>query len=767
MKNISLLILHGIICLFSLTAYGQSVTGNVEDIISLAPLEFVNVVGMGADSTFVAGTVTDSVGRFELPGKGIEMLTFRLVGYDEQTLAVGDNDRQSLIVRLSPKETLLQEVSVTARKPMTRLVEGDMVTSVGNTPLADMPTVFETLSFIPMLSVEGESVSVFGKGSPIFYINSRRVRDLSDLRALQPSDIASIKVITNPGSRYGADVNAVILIKTKKQAGEGLSGWISETMVLDPRFSNTIGTYLQYRWRGLELFGRIYQNHIDSETVMEYYSDVFSSIPRREDFSSRYIDLHNNVNGKVGFSYDFNANHSVGGSYYLLWSKTKRDLSSTTKQLTPDTTDEWEQNEEGDTRMWPCHNLNFYYEGKIGDLSVSSNFDYQGNDSRTDTRYHEFGGTTPSRFFSTQGTSSSRLLAENVILAYPVKNAEFSLGQEWTDTDYKSTFFSPEGVMNAGYSDNNESSIAVFASWKQRLSKFFWEIGLRYEHRRVKYYGSDDSYKENHDYLFPNIKFGATFGKFSWNIGYRYDTYQPSYSMMTGQVNYVNRYTYQAGNPQLRSSKLQRVYLNAQYGAFWLQSGYKYEKSAIIHASVLYEPDPEIILQYWMNIPDIKSMYVNAGYGTKIIRWTPSLSMGLEKQWLKVESGGRQVALSQPIFTVAFDNSIELPYGFTLYGQYVFRSSGDSRLSYIRYSHLLNIGLSKTFLKGMLAIQVWGRDLLDQQRLHYTSYDPATINKGMTDRSFRDFKLTVKYTFNATRSRYKGQGAGASEKNRL
>lgn len=153
-----------------MAGYCGSIVGIVEDSASSSTLEFVNVVGLGADSIFVAGTVTDSIGRFVLSGDGIGLLNFKMIGYEEQTIQVDEYCGEALTVRMQPKETILKEVAVTAKTTVTRLVEGDMVTLVENTPLANMPTVFEALSFIPMLSVQGEDVTVFGKGNPVFYI---------------------------------------------------------------------------------------------------------------------------------------------------------------------------------------------------------------------------------------------------------------------------------------------------------------------------------------------------------------------------------------------------------------------------------------------------------------------------------------------------------------------------------------------------------------------------------------------------------------------
>ena len=47
------------------------------------------------------------------------------------------------------------------------------------------------------------------------------MQDNNELTRLQPSEIKTIEVITNPGVRYNAQVKSVIRITTKKLYGEG------------------------------------------------------------------------------------------------------------------------------------------------------------------------------------------------------------------------------------------------------------------------------------------------------------------------------------------------------------------------------------------------------------------------------------------------------------------------------------------------------------------------------------------------------------------
>lgn len=745
---------------------GEVYRGNVLNANDNQPLEYVNVVALSADSSFVAGTVTDSLGRFSLMGDGVRMLNFKLIGYEEQTLAVGNGNQEHLTVRLRPKEAMLKEVEVTANKPQTRLVEGDMVTMVENTVLANMPTVFEALSFIPMMSVQGESVSVFGKDAPVFYINSRQVRSQTELRSLRPSDIISVRIITNPGARYGSDVNCVVIIKTRKAQGEGFSGWLHEGMGYNGDFSNTVGLFLQYRRDKFEAFTQWFQNHDVNERKMEHTSYIYTAEPIKEEYSLIMRPRSNDANGKFGFTYDISPNHSVGGYYLLSWGKLKREDNSITERTQGGETETWTQNTFITKRSLPSHEANLYYEGTVGNLSISSNVDYNGYRTTKTSDYLEI-GSGDSRQFTTSTRSSSNLFAENVILTYQAGKAEFTLGQEWTKTNYRSTFDDPEGPIGSSRSENDESTVALFASWKQRIGRFFLEAGVRYEHRRVKYDSSVESFRESHDNLFPVAKFGGSHGEFAWNVGYRYNSFPPSYQALSSDILYVNRFTYQSGNPFLKTSQRQELYLNAQYRSFWLQSGFTFIKNDILFVSDIYGPDPNVILEHWVNHPERKTMYVNVGYQTQVRCWRPFIAAGVDKQFLHLYAGGKRVNLSEPSFFFSTSQTVELPLGFTIYGRFEMHTEGESFASRIGSRSQLSFGVSKSFLKNSLLVQLWGSDLLNKFYGDYTKFDPAVISSGKNDYHMRAVKLYIRYQFNATKSRYKGTGAGGAEKQRL
>ena len=96
-----------------------------------------------------------------------------------------------------------------------------MVTRIKGTILGQSGTAQEMLAKVPGMTLKGEDLEVLGKGTPVFYINGRKIQDKDELKRLRSEEIQSVEVITNPGAEYDATISAVVRIKTVRREGTG------------------------------------------------------------------------------------------------------------------------------------------------------------------------------------------------------------------------------------------------------------------------------------------------------------------------------------------------------------------------------------------------------------------------------------------------------------------------------------------------------------------------------------------------------------------
>ena len=99
-----------------------------------------------------------------------------------------------------------------------------LVAQVANTELANLGTANDVLSRLPFINMDGDEISIVGKGKPAVFIDNRPVRDESELQMLRSENIKNIQIITSPGAEYASDVKAVIKIQTRQPFIKGLMG---------------------------------------------------------------------------------------------------------------------------------------------------------------------------------------------------------------------------------------------------------------------------------------------------------------------------------------------------------------------------------------------------------------------------------------------------------------------------------------------------------------------------------------------------------------
>lgn len=182
------------------------------------PVEFANVILMGADSVYIAGTVTDVSGKFDFftDYSKAKFLQISALGYKTTIKTLNEKNDIGTLVLVSDN-ILLDEVTVTVQRPSQHLTKGGIITTVNGSVLSLLGNAMDVVEQLPGVMRENDKFTVFGKGTPIIYVNGRKLTDNSELYRMSSKDIASVEVISNPGAKYGAEVRAVLLVRTIKK----------------------------------------------------------------------------------------------------------------------------------------------------------------------------------------------------------------------------------------------------------------------------------------------------------------------------------------------------------------------------------------------------------------------------------------------------------------------------------------------------------------------------------------------------------------------
>lgn len=761
-------------CIFTAVAFlcsARNISGVVTD-ERKHPLAFVNVVLMN-DSTFIDGTVTDDSGAFlfENADASANIVRIKMIGYEELVLPVPADGNLSTL-SLTPSAVKLGEVVVNGDAPTTRVKGNALITRVENSILATAGSANDVLKNIPMVTGDDGNFSVFGRGNAIIYINGRLVRSANDIGMLSSRDIKEIQVITNPGARYGADVNAVIRIVTKKPAGDGFS----ITASTENRYNKWLTTEeqfnLKYRTQGLEIFGTGYFNygkkdHDEHSESTNYGKSLFESIS--------YLSLpytQTNITGKIGFNYQFNENHSIG-AYYLTDYYRERYFGYRSNDITEN--GELYESSWSDVKAWsktlPCHSANIYYNGTVGKFTFDFNGDYLQTKNNDRSYQYEHNRFYENRNVTTFNTTRNRLFAEKTTISYDLPKGNILIGQEYTNSRSCNDFSNPENILSSELSDVRESNIGLFAEISRTFGEFSATAGVRYEHVKSNYYQNDRLMQEQsktYDNIFPSANLTWSRGDFRFSLSYSNRISRPGYSSLSGNYHYVNSIRYTRGNPFLKPEKRQDFTVQASWKYITFSAQYTYTKDVITQIYEPYERDEKISVFTLTNTPNKKlfSIFLNASPKFGIYR--PSLSLGMRKQWFGINYRDGYKKFNSPFCTIQVRNTFTLPHDWVIEASLWWRSRGNwTNWVYTHTLSTVDVRVYKMFLKKSLTVYLSANDIFNGLIDKADIYSGNIRMQTYVNNHKRHIRLTVRYKFNTSRSRYKGTGAGQSEKDRL
>ena len=741
------------------------------------PLPYANVILQTADSIYLAGTTTGLDGKFELAlHEKAKLIKFSYVGYNSVIQEISDNELGA--IQLLPDALLLGEVVVKGYLPKTQAKGDAMVTTVSGTVLEKAGTAENLLDKIPNVTAQNGAVTVFGRGAPEIYINGRKLRNQQELDQLSSDNIKSVEVVSNPGARYDASVKAVIRIFTKKVAGEGL-GFDNRAVVRhidEYGWSAYDQLNLNYRKNGFELSAMVlagsYHNGNDQTFVIDTHLD--KQWRQNLDLTDQKAESKN-LETTLTLNYQFNENHSIGARYNYervpeyhwianQFAQTycgdllQEDLHSVITMKEPET----------------HHRSNFYYNGTVKKWSIDFNADGLWSDTKnTQVAKEDISDSmtdNADRSVTTINTKRNELYAAKLVLSHPFAKGNLSFGAEYSHNKRNTTYLNPEGIIADDNAMIKEGATSAFVEYAKAFSKLQVQAGLRYEHVGFDYYDAGKYVAEqskDYSHLFPSITFSFPIKDVQVQLAYSNDINRPSYHQLRSSVIYVNRYMYDKGNPFLMPSITNNVTLGASYKWMNLYVGYSLVKDGITSQTVAYSDDePTIGLLTMRNTTAYDKLVAAFNVSPTIGCWTPQLGLAIQKQWYEGDKPWGKEKFNKPIGSITFRNNFKLPKGFLLDVNGSYTTKGYQNNIYLADDMFdMNASLSKSFMKEKLTLQLQAYNMLNPKQVAMVYSGIRVLQNIQT--THRQVSLTVRYKFNTTRSKYKGTGAGESQKNRM
>jgi hypothetical protein len=478
-----------------------------------------------------------------------------------------------------------------------------------------------------------------------------------------------------------------------------------------------------------------------------------------------------NLNLEAGFNYEVNENHSFGMRYQptkSLKDYTTRSWGENIASCNGAEADWMEFNQSTQGKFGWDHSVSAYYAGIIGKWKIDFDADFL-NNRKTENQIAEDESKQDIHSYTNE---RSKLYAAKLQASVSLGKGKLSFGSEGTMTERIATF------TQSGYSADaddliKQKSLAGFANYAVSFGNWKANAGVRYEHRETDYYDEGIRVAQQsptyNDFI-PTASLSWADNGFGLSLSYRMMKSYPAYFLLSNAISYRNQYEYKTGNPLLEPC--QTYYLNLTGSYKWLYATLQYKRlknqSANICMPYNEETHPGVLLFGSANVATYNGYSLNLVAAPQIGCWRPQFAVYVGLSPTDARNLGIEVYRKQPYFLFEWDNSFQFPNGWFLNIQADYHPVCRSGFAVLHTSGQVNARVSKSFLKdNAMTVALTASDIFRTGNYYFHIHG---INSSVKKTIYRDFQrigIQLSYKFNATKSKYKGTGAGQSEKSRL
>ena len=733
--------------------------------------EYANITLLSPiDSTIVGHGVSNENGSFVIPCNSRKVLArITYVGY--KTISRIYSNPEMGIIKLQPETMIIKGVVVKGDRPQYKMSPGGVEVAVEHTLLSKMANTFDVLNLLPRVSVNGQKISVFGKGTPIVYVNNKRVNDNNEIVNITPDNIKSISVITSPGAEYDAEVESVIRIRTKERRANGFSlradafgkyhKWMSDYELISAR----------YQTKKFEIANSLWTMGTHDGEENNLITDIY--LPDKHYYNDQLIHLDTNnrfLSEKLSADYSLNDSNSIGGSYrYYGMLKGRTNSVSRQDVLLNGMAHGSIDQEEVMKPFLSLHQADIYYVGKVGHVGVDFNATYYAVKNRRNDEGFEISKELGNQEVHSSNRQNSDMWAGKLVVNIPLWKGNMSVGTEMSQTDSHGTFLNEEQLVPSTKTDIHERNIAGFAQYGLVLNKWTVGLGVRYENI-VRDYLSDgvkqDDVSRKYNNFFPNLSVSWNKGNWNWQLNVNEKIHRPSYRQLGNFMQFDNRFLYEGGNPTLQPEKVFNVEAMMLYKWLNVSVGYKYLKDVMEWTKYIY-PGKEFAYNTSLNFDHKQLLYASVNVSPKFGIFRPTWGFNYNQQFFDTRKYGASKALSKPLLSCSLNNNFALSETMNAAIRLNASTTHADGFLMMKSGYSVNLQFDKSFANRTWIIYLSANDIFKTAKERWTMYG---LGAGTTKDCYnytRCISLQVTYNFNAKRSKYKGTGAGNEERRRL
>ena len=735
------------------------------------PIPLANIVLLAQDSSFIAGGVTDELGRYSITteqGKVPQWIRATCIGYEDLLRPISRYPREGAEIILKVQTNQLQDVTVRAKRKAFKLKDGAFVANVATVPsLRNSGSIDNLLNRIPFVQGSGGSFSVLGTGGEAtLYLDGQRVQDASILQHLRSQDIASVEVINTPGAQYKASMNSVIKIHTiKKQNMTSLSA--SQYALLQNRLSTYTSVNVAHsNARAYWNFNAGYSRTAMASGNSDYYSMPNGSGDLLETFSSSDMTYRGDIfMGGLGLNISPAKETNIGFVSNLKVSAVKFDVASEglihkesgiVRLNTPYTS-------QIDSRPYKSTS-SLYYNGKIGATSVNVTDEILLGSATKSSVYDEVGTSAHA-----QTKGADRYGMNSLMLSFqtPVKGVKLGYGAELALSFNKNELQQTEqGIVTDVVSStvkNGQTLLGTFVDVRAQWLGLSWYAGLRYEYEASSYTQNGTRVtrqKPSPHFLSPSFSLSYSGEDLQATLSYRKSLHRPAYSSLNNFTLLENQYVYQQGSPFLLNETNDALQLLGTYKTLSFSASYNYIRNTATTALARHETKADVLLKRTINIPSYSTLSLGLNWSDSFGPYSPSIEVGFQKQLLKYSG----LTFDRPMLELSTSHYVELGKGWSVNADASYSSRSHSLFNEYSAQWSYSLMLSKEV--GNFTFDLSLQNLFLDNKHYRTRRMAGIFAQEIEARDFSGASLNVSYRLHSVKASYSNKKA-SSESHRF
>ena len=766
-------------------AQKATVRGKVIDKNAIA-LKAVTISLLNARDSFpIKSVLSDLAGNFliENTNEGKFLISASAVGCNtaySTLFSMQENKIPFVKLTLLRLDKTLDNVSVVTKKAFIERKLDKTIINVEASITSAGSTAMEVLEKSPGVSVDKDGkISLKGKQGVIILIDGKQTymgsQDLANyLQSMPAANLDQIELMPNPSAKYDASGNSgVINIKTKRNKQKGFNGSVKNTLAVGRylRSFNTLNlNYKNGKFNVFSTFGVNQRKSFQELVINRKYYGAASNLNAIFDQTATFKRSNNNNNAKLGVDFYASKKTTIGVLFTGSTSPSAQDGTNISYLKNADAvTNSILSSNSTDKEKWKNTSLN---------LNLRHTFDSTGKELTVDVDALQYKSLHDQNFQSENYTpswvkqSSEKLTSTlpaiiNVYSAkidyvHPFKSGlkmESGIKTSFVNTDNVADYFN---IINAATVVDNEKTNrfkykeninAAYLNFTKEFKKWSLQTGLRLEN--TNYNGNqfgnpvkpDSAFNKSYTGLFPTMFAGYKLNnknQFGFSYGRRIS--RPDYESLNPFIFFIDKYTYEAGNPFLKPMYANVFELSHTYNKF-LTSNLNYTHSKDMFNEYFEQSGYATIVKQnnYGSIDDI-SLSLNAEL--KPTKWWTMMPYA-EFNYNKVNSQlyGFILNTSGTGFSSNLNNQFTFKKGWSAELSGFYRSKMKRGQFEIGSMKQISTGISKQILKNKGSLKLNVADIFNSGKQKGIVNIQNTVAAFTQTRDSRNVGITFNYRF--------------------